>query len=295
MSGTAGVSGTADDGYIGLPRAADLLGVHYMTAYRYVRTGRLRATLVGGVWRIDPADVLALAGMGGSRSSTRGRSRALEGRRAPGNPSNEWPEMLEHCLVEGDDAGAFDLWERALASWARPADLYTEILVPTMRTIGERWSKGELSVADEHRASAVAVRLVGRLGPKFLHPGRRRGSLVVGAPAGEHHSIPAFIVSDLLRDAGFSVVDLGADAPSDAFVAAAKRSDRLVAIAIGSTLPGNEPAITDVVSAVQDAMPGIPVILGGAGIATQAAARRLGADLWSGADGREVVRLAVGL
>ena len=33
-----------------LQEAADLLGVHYMTAYRYVRTGRLAATRINGKW-----------------------------------------------------------------------------------------------------------------------------------------------------------------------------------------------------------------------------------------------------
>jgi excisionase family DNA binding protein len=38
---------------ITLTEAAELLGVHYMTAYKYVRTGRLAATKVGGGWRIS--------------------------------------------------------------------------------------------------------------------------------------------------------------------------------------------------------------------------------------------------
>ncbi len=40
-----------------LQQAADQLGVHYMTAYRYVRTGRLPAVRQGGAWRINPTDL----------------------------------------------------------------------------------------------------------------------------------------------------------------------------------------------------------------------------------------------
>ena len=40
-----------------LPEAAEELGVHYMTVYRYVRTGRLPAKRVGGTWQIAPADL----------------------------------------------------------------------------------------------------------------------------------------------------------------------------------------------------------------------------------------------
>ena len=41
------------DDTVSLPEAAELLGVHYMTAYRYVRTGRLEARVVRGVWQVE--------------------------------------------------------------------------------------------------------------------------------------------------------------------------------------------------------------------------------------------------
>ena len=40
-----------------LAEAADHLGVHYMTVYRYVRTGLLPATKFGGSWLISPTDL----------------------------------------------------------------------------------------------------------------------------------------------------------------------------------------------------------------------------------------------
>ena len=48
-------------GLLSLQEAADRLEVHYMTAYRYVRTGRLRAVQIGSQWWVDPQD---LAGAG---------------------------------------------------------------------------------------------------------------------------------------------------------------------------------------------------------------------------------------
>jgi excisionase family DNA binding protein len=40
-----------------LAEAAATLGVHYMTVYRYVRTGKLPARLVAGTWQVDPAEL----------------------------------------------------------------------------------------------------------------------------------------------------------------------------------------------------------------------------------------------
>ena len=38
---------------LSLREAAEELGVHYMTVYRYVRLGMLPATKDGTVWRVD--------------------------------------------------------------------------------------------------------------------------------------------------------------------------------------------------------------------------------------------------
>jgi excisionase family DNA binding protein len=272
--GTALTAGT--EARIGLAEAAERLGVHYMTAYRYVRTGRLPAVSVDGRWQVDPADLVALAADGPVRR-VRGGSRA-------GAAAH-----LEARLLEGDEAGAFAICEDALAAWATPADIHLDLLVPALRSIGRRWEEGELTVADEHRASAVATRVLGRFGPRFVRPGRRRGSVVIGAPAGDRHSLPVMMVGDLLRDAGYAVVDLGADTPGESFVEAARSADRLVAVAIGATLTGNEGAVTAAVAALHAGVPGAVVIVGGAAVPDEAAADQVGADRWSGPDGRSMV------
>jgi methanogenic corrinoid protein MtbC1 len=268
---------------VGLPEAADRLGVHYMTAYRYVRTGRLLATIVNGVWQIDPADIRALTDSSAAPRRVRGDARL----RAVSN--------FEQRLIEGDEAGSLKVCEESLGSWATPVDLYQSLLIPAMLSIGQRWETDELSVADEHRATAVAIRVMGRLGPHFVRPGRRRGTVVIGAPAGDRHSIPVMVVGDVLRYAGFYVVDLGADVPPESFVEAARRSDRLVAVAIGATLQKNEAAVAGAISSLHDAFLNLSVIAGGMGLPTRAAAQRVGADRWSGPNWDAVVQAATEL
>jgi excisionase family DNA binding protein len=266
---------TADADRVGLREAADRLGVHYMTAYRYVRTGRLPAVAEGGRWLVDPADLERVAGTPARR-------------RTPGGSPAQAAARLEGRLVAGDEAGAFAVCEEALAGWAVPADLHLALLVPALRSIGDRWEAGDLTVADEHRASAVATRVLSRFGPTFVHPGRRRGTVVIAAPAGEQHALPVMVVGDLLREAGFAVADLGADTPAPSLVEAARSADRLVAVAIGATLPGAEETVRAAVAALHHGVPGVPVIVGGAGLPEEVA-RRLGADRWSGPDGRSLV------
>src|SRR5580698_8705556 len=118
-------------GFLGLQEAADRLGVHYMTAYRYVRTGRLPATRIGAQWWVDPTDLLAVgvgaAVAGRPRAATRKASRATAVRR------------LEDRLVAGDEPGAWSIVEGRLGSGTDPDDILLDGLGQAMRSVGHRW------------------------------------------------------------------------------------------------------------------------------------------------------------
>lgn len=234
---------------IGLRRAADELGVHYMTAYRYVRSGRLPARKVRGEWQVDRDDLARLAQP--ERTAHDDAPRAVHRRR------------LEERLIAGDEAGAWGVVDAALASGASPSSVLTDMLMPSLSSIGERWAAGELAIADEHRASAVSHRLIARMGPRFARRGRRRGSVVLGSVAGDQHALPTAILSDLLRGCGLEVIDLGADCPAQVFVDAAERLGQPSLIGVCVTAPDLLAVATEVVDEVAAALPDCSVVLGG--------------------------------
>jgi excisionase family DNA binding protein len=260
-----------------LPQAAEALGVHYMTVYRYVRTGRLPATRVGGTWQIDPADLrLVRPPAPGAR------------RRRPSGPGPS-RARLEARLVAGDEAGAWTLLEAALASELTPEDLLLELIAPTLGAVGSRWERGELSVADEHTASVVATRLVSRLGARFARKGVRRGTVVLAAAPGELHALPVAIAANLLRWRGFDVVELGADTPPEALAEAVARESDLVAVGLACTSGDAGRSVRRAITLAHRAAPGVPLLLGGAAIADEDHARRLGADVFTGGRADAVV------
>ena len=176
---------------LSLQEAADILDVHYMTAYRYVRLGLLTAIKVGGTWRVKRDDLDAF------REGADGRG-PLE----PGDSrkkSAPWSERLEMRLLAGDARGAWGVVEAALAAGADLDEIYTDVVSPALVSIGDKWAKGELEIYLEHRASAIVARIMGRLGPRFARRGRTRGAVLVGAPEGERHSLPVSMVADLIR------------------------------------------------------------------------------------------------
>jgi methanogenic corrinoid protein MtbC1 len=187
-------------------------------------------------------------------------------------------DRLESRLVAGDEGGTWSIVESALVSGADPGDVLVELLSPALRSIGDRWAAGELSIADEHRASAVASRVIGRLGPRFSRPGRRRGTIVLGSVAGDRHVLPTAIMGDLLRGAGFDVIDLGADTPAGTYVDAGRDADRLVAVGVCVTAPELVDGVAAVTDEVRRGLPGVPVVVGGGAVTDRATALAAGSD-----------------
>jgi excisionase family DNA binding protein len=258
------------DEQVGLAEAAARLGVHYMTVYRYVRLGRLAAQLRGGRWTVRASDLDRLAGAP---------------RSAAGRTHSNWSRRREHLIdrmTAGDGPGSWALIEHALAGGASPTEIYLELLGPSLRSIGDRWASGSATIEQEHLATAVAVRLLGRIGPRFARPGRpRRGTVVIGAAAGDHHLLPVVMVSDVLRGAGLRVVDLGADVPEGTFLEAVARSARPVTVGVSVSVDASAAAAADAMASLRRAYPDAVVLAGGPALRTKTDALELGAHDWA--------------
>lgn len=255
-----------------LQEAADLLDVHYMTAYRYVRLGLLPATKEAGSWRVLSSDVAGFRDHAGSAGPGK----------ADGRNTAPWSERLEARLVAGDARGAWGVVEAALAAGTDLQGVYLEVLSPAMASIGDRWAAGELDVATEHRARGIVHRLIGRLGPRFVRRGRTRGVVVLGTAAHERHALPLAVLGDLARSEGFEVSDLGADLPPESFAQAVAETDRLVLVGVSAMSPGNDANVRAALERIRAAVPGVPVVLGGYAVRDLDHARSLGADQWAG-------------
>ncbi|MDH3517362.1 MAG: cobalamin-dependent protein [Acidimicrobiia bacterium] len=259
---------------LSLQEAAQHLGVHYMTAYRYVRLGLLPASKVKGSWQVRVED--------------------LEGFRSPTSTSAEggapWAARLEARMLAGDVAGAWSVVEAALASGADPADIYVEVLAPALDSVGEGWAQGRLEIEDEHIASSVALRIIGRLGPRFARRGRPRGKIVTATPQGERHGLGVAMLADILRGEGFEVLDLGPDTPTGSLVAALERMETPDAVCISVATDESHEAARHMIEAAKASAPGCLVVLGGRGIADEPTAASLGADRWA-RDPRTLIEL----
>lgn len=122
------------------------------------------------------------------------------------------PAELRTALERLDDAAAHAAFDRLLAAYSlRP--VLEEIVLPLLRELGDRWSRGEISVAQEHFASnLVRGRLLG------LARGWDRGTgprAVLACPPGERHDLGLLAFGLALREQGWRITFLGADTPAD--------------------------------------------------------------------------------
>lgn len=239
------------DAKIDLQTAADQLGVHYQTAYRWVRSGRLNAEMVRGRYLVNPKDLAALD----------------ESRDAPRTPPPPKAGRLDHAaermyeaLVAGDETAAIKIGRRLIDEGAPIKDLIQSVLVPPLHRIGKQWHTGEITIWEEHRASSIVERLIGNLAPNPR--GRRRGTAVVVGVSGDRHSLPTTMAAVALRADHWRVHHLGADLPTGQIEKFCQQNDVDLAV-----LTVTNPDVRHLAESIADGLQaaGTPCVIGGAG------------------------------
>lgn len=189
---------------------------------------------------------------------------------APEVESDE-AEYLEAALraVEDLDTPRLEaILERATVALSA-AGLLDGVLVPMLTTIGDRWLRGELTIAHEHAASAVARQVLGDLLRTAEH-GSDAPTAVFGALAGDRHEFGALMAAATAAAMGWHVVYLGADVPAESLaVAAVRHRPRVVGL---SMVGGSSPASQTEVATLRKALsPDVTLVVGGRGAVALAA------------------------
>ncbi len=168
-------------------------------------------------------------------------------------------EDVASLLTEGD-LGALAVLDRLAAS-STIEDVVTDFVSPIMREVGERWSRGQLTVAEEHAASALVSSWLGAQ-LRALPPPLRGGLVATATPEGERHELGLLMLSLFVRRQGTRVLHLGSDVPTEDLVTLiSQRQPAFLCLAV-STERARE-GLDRAAAALAEAVPGMTIGVGG--------------------------------
>ncbi|MFG1910120.1 MerR family transcriptional regulator [Kribbella sp. NPDC048928] len=165
------------------------------------RVQRMRAYLAQGLSASEAARAVLTDGNPVPPSTSRAES--------SWEPSSGTAD-LQAALDELDERAAHIVLDQLFGALSIES-VIRDVLMPYLHELGERWSRGEVSVGQEHFASNVIRSRLTALAPGW---GSGHGPrALLACPPGELHDIALLSFGLVLRRFGWRVVFLGADSP----------------------------------------------------------------------------------
>ncbi|WP_028063654.1 cobalamin B12-binding domain-containing protein [Solirubrobacter soli] len=170
------------------------------------------------------------------------------------------------ALLAGDPDAAERAVREAMDGGLSAAQIDIELIAPALFIVGEKWALGEISIADEHLASEIALRVLA-LQREAQRNRRRRGRrrVLLLAPEGERHVIGLNMATDLLDAAGYDTRLLGADVPL-ADVAMAVTRHHADIVALTATMADSVERIDAAMDYLRHVHPRVSIVIGGSAV-----------------------------
>ncbi len=206
----------------------------------------------------------------------------------------EIKDAMSQAIHDGDEERAWALAQQTLEANISPIQVFNECIVPTLKDVGEKFSRLEIFLPEMMMAADAVKAIFGVLEPaikaqklKVQTPGK----VVIGTVAGDVHDIGKNMVASLLEVSRFEVINLGCDVPVDTFLKTAREEEADI-IAVSSLLTTSLPYMKDLLAIVQETGESerFKIMVGG-GPVTAEWAEQMGADGY-GKDAAEAVAVA---
>ncbi len=181
---------------------------------------------------------------------------------------------LRRALEGFDESAAHEAIDRVMATLSIDSVLL-HVVLPYLRDLGDRWARGEITVAQEHFACGVLrSRLLGR--GRGWDTGTGPRAILACAPE-EVHDLPLICLGLALRERGWRITLLGADTPIETLIGAATVLTPDLCI-VSAVFPES---LTSRMTEIRRLSHVVTVVLAGPG-ATAATARASGAQIATG-------------
>jgi len=184
---------------------------------------------------------------------------------------------LTEIIVRGGKEGIVPLLEDYLAQGFDPLELLNKYLIKGIEIVGDKYGRGEYFLPQLMLAADTMEAAFSRLKPELDKSSmEKRATVIIATVKGDIHDIGKNIVSVMLRNHGFEVVDLGKNVSNERIIEAAIKH-RAEVIGLSALMTTTMPRMEEIVSiAKRDNLP-VKVVVGGAAV-TQRYADEIGAD-----------------
>lgn len=209
-------------------------------------------------------------------------SRSMEDQLAAPRQTSLVHQYLDAVLSRNRRA-ALAVAMEALEAGKTVPEIYLEVLTPALYEIGRLWAESEISVGQEHVATAMTQYVVAQLYGRLDVPEPSRGRAVVTGVEGELHQIGGHMVADLLEADGWDVRFLGSHLPNREILDAVEAHEARL-LAVSATILANVPTVCDLVQETRERFAGVATLIGG---------RAFGSGSWDEI-GADAVGLALG-
>lgn len=173
---------------------------------------------------------------------------------------------LAQALANLEEKKVLELIDKQMADGVNPLDIVKECN-DGMIKVGELFSEQKYFISQLIYSAEILKQVMKTLDPVLSGiqtPGQAGGKVIIGTVKGDIHDIGKNIVITLLKGAGFDVIDLGVDVPTEKFVDTVRDLDAKV-LGLSALLNFTYPVMKEVIDAVNTAglRDKVKIIVGG--------------------------------
>jgi len=202
-----------------------------------------------------------------------------------------WHGKIKEAVLKGNKKGIAELTRKALGEKEVPQEILNRTLLPAINEVGDLFDSGKYFLP-QLIASAEAMKNAIEVLEPFLRSDaddKDMPTVVIATVEGDIHDIGKNLVTLMLRNYGFHVIDLGKDVPKETIIQAAKENHAQI-IALSALMTTTMQQMRHVVNYAKEQGVTAKIMIGGA-VITQDYADEIGADGYS-KDAAEAVKLA---
>lgn len=208
---------------------------------------------------------------------------------APDQQAEDY-KALKQAVLQGNRDGITSLIQNALKEGRKPLEIVNQALIPGIEEAGELYDRKKYFLPQLMMAAETMKKAFAEIKPYLQEgTGDNSGVIVIATVEGDIHDIGKNIVSVMLENYGFKVIDLGKDVPAAVILDRAEQ-EKADIIGLSALMTTTMPRMKEVIEGVKQRGLKCQVMVGGA-VLNQEYADNIGADAYS-EDAREAILVA---